>query len=207
MLWETCKKPIDVVNGIMKRRSKILPIVIIVSIILISVALALLICRYRFESHYFEIMKNLNKPSTQEAIRNNMTYSYNFTELFEWEHSYLKWVPMDEDFDRSNDPVEILANGKGRCGEFSILYLSACLSLGYEARLLASVRPYNYSGLHNWVEVKVNDSWIHVDPTDRIWNDPSRYKSWWGEIGKDALIYAFEDGKVEEVTDRYRSGS
>ena len=187
----------------MKRRTKV-KLIIIASVILISVALVPVISRHFFESKYFGIMKNLENPSTKEAIRNNMTRAYNFTELFDWEHSYLKWVPIGEIFDRNSDPVKILASGKGRCGEFSILYLSACLSLGYEARLLVSVKPYTYWELHNWVEVKVNDSWIHVDPTDKIWNDPSRYKSWWGEIGKNALIYAFEDGKIEEVTDRYR---
>ena len=185
----------------MKRRIK-LALIVIVTIILISVAIGPSILRSGFESHNLEIMKSLKNPSTLEAIRNNMTQAYNFTELFEWEHSYVKWT--DGYFSRSNDPVEILANGKGRCGEFSSLYLSACLSLGYEARLLVSFRPYIYWELHNWVEVKVDEQWIPVDPTDKIWNNTSRYKTWWGEIGKDALIYAFENGKVEDVTDRYR---
>jgi len=177
---------------------------IIIVIILVSAALAPLIFRSLFESHYFGIMKELNDPSSQEVIRNNMTYAYNLTELFEWEHSYIKWVPIGESFERNTDPEKILASGKGRCGEFSILYLSACLSLGYEARLLVSFRPYIYWGLHNWVEVKIDDLWIPVDPTDKIWNNPTRYKDWWGKIGKDAFIYAFEDGKVVEVTDNYR---
>ncbi len=185
----------------MKRRTKV-ALIIFAVIILISAVLAPPILRNGFESHNFEIMKSLNNPLTHEAIRNNMTYAYNLTELFYWEHSYVKWT--DVYFSRSNDPVEILAKGKGRCGEFSILYLSACLSLGYEARLLVSVRPYIYWELHNWVEVKVDDQWIPVDPTDKVWNNPLRYESWWGEIGKDAFIYAFEEGKIEEVTDRYR---
>ena len=50
----------------------------------------------------------------------------------------------------------------------------------------------------------MNGSWVHVDPTDQIWNNTSRYKSWWGVIGKDALIYAFEDGRMEEVTNNYK---
>jgi len=187
----------------MKRITKI-ALIIIAVIILISAALMPSICRYGFESYYFGIMENLNNPSTKEAIRNNMTYAYNFTELLEWEHSYVKWVPIGETFERNTDPEKILASGKGRCGEFSILYLSACLSLGYEARLLVSIKPYIYWELHNWVEVKVNDSWIPVDPTDGIWNNSSRYKTWWGEIGKDAFIYAFEDGNIEEVTERYK---
>ena len=87
----------------MKRRTK-LAIIIIAAIILISAALVPSICRYGFESHYFGIMKNLNNPSTKEAIRNNMTSAYNLTELFEWEHSYVKWVPIGETFERNTDP-------------------------------------------------------------------------------------------------------
>ena len=83
--------------------------------------------------------------------------------------------------------------------------LSRCLSLGYEARWLVSVRPYNYSGLHNWIEVKVEDSWIHIDPTERIMNKPSMYRdgNWWGKIGEDAFVYAFEKDEFEDVTYRY----
>jgi hypothetical protein len=148
---------------------------IIVAVIAISLAITLvftfavpLISRYVFENYYLETMKNLNASTTKQTIRANIMYVYNFTELFTWEHLYIQWVPMGEKFDRTNDPIKILANGKGRCGEFSILYVSACLSLGYEARLLVSVKADGYSELHNWAEVRLNDLWVHVDPTDQI---------------------------------------
>ena len=77
-------------------------------------------------------------------------------------------MPIGEKFDRADDPMTILANRKGRCGEFSILYVSACLSLGYEARLVTSVKPISYLGLHVWAEVMYNGSWVHVDPRTKV---------------------------------------
>jgi len=177
-------------------------LIVLLSLLTLFYVFQIPIREYFFKSKYLEIMNNLNSPDRKAIIRGNLTSSYNFTGLFIWEHSYVKWVPMNQTFPRSSDPVEILTNGKGRCGEFSILYVSACLSLGYEARLLAAVRP-DYSELHNFAEVKLNNSWIHVDPTDQEWNQSSMYASWWGQIGKDAQIFAFEVGKCENVTSRY----
>ncbi|MFZ7138360.1 MAG: transglutaminase-like domain-containing protein [archaeon] len=150
-------------------------------------------------------MEYLDDPSIQQAIRNNMTETYNFTQLFEWEHKYLHWVDIGEIENRTLDPREILKSEKGHCGEFSLVYLTACLSLGYQARWMVSVRPFNYSGLHNWVEVMYNGSWVHVDPTEKIWDNPSMYsdRDWWGVIGRDALVFAFEKGKFKDVTSKY----
>lgn len=161
--------------------------------------------RYLFEDHNLRIMNELNDPILHEELRANMTQNYNFTELLDWVHKYIKWVDIGKLANRSTNPLEILESGKGHCGEFALVYLAGCLSLGYEARWLVSVRPYTYQGLHNWVEVKVDKSWIHVDPTERIWNKPSMYKdgNWWGIIGKDAFVYAFEKGKIDDVTARY----
>ncbi|MFZ7138015.1 MAG: transglutaminase-like domain-containing protein [archaeon] len=195
------KREMSIVKDL-SRRKKLL-IFFGLAVIVISVVIMPSLLRSGFESSNLELVKSLNDERVKEAIRSNMTQMYNFTELFDWEHSYLEWVPIGQSFERNRDPERILASGKGRCGEFSILYLAACYSLGYEARFLVSVNPYIYLEHHNWVEVKVDGQWIPVDPTDKVWNDPHRYKDWWGEIGKDVLIFAFEDGRVEDVTDNY----
>jgi transglutaminase-like putative cysteine protease len=59
--------------------------------------------------------------------------------------------------------------------------------------------------IHVWAEVYYNDSWVHVDPSDKVWNYPLRYQGWdWGRgLGLDVKIYAFEDEKFEEVTSNY----
>jgi hypothetical protein len=161
-----------------------------------------------FNDHYFAIMRNLNNPETKSTIGTNLTQAYNFTQLLTWEHNFLEFVPFNQTFEeRYTDPVKILHCGKGRCEEFSILYVSACLALGYEARIVVARRFCELAdyGLHVWAEVNINGSWIHVDPSDSIWNQPSRYRTWgWGDIGFTVNIYAFEDGKIEEVSNSYK---
>jgi hypothetical protein len=56
-----------------------------------------------------------------------------------------------------------------------------------------------------WAEVKLDGVWTHADPSaDPFWNDTSRYKNWdWGP--RITLnVFAFEDGRIEDVTPRYR---
>ena len=52
------------------------------------------------------------------------------------------------------------------------------------------------------LKTTINGTWVHVDPSDKVWNNPSRYQSWdWGSaIGSDVKIYAFEDGTFQDVT-------
>lgn len=161
--------------------------------------------RDTFEYGNLKIVDELSNPTLQEKFRFKMKENYTLSELLDWVHDQIVWVDLGELSNRSSDPFKIIDSGKGHCGEFAILYFAGCLSLGYEARWIVSVRPYNFSGLHNWVEVKVDNSWVHVDPREKKWNEPSMYKdgNWWGIIGKDAFVYAFEKGKNEDVTDRY----
>lgn len=153
-------------------------------------------------------MKNLNSTGTKTSITNRFERDCNFTELYEWVHKNLEFVPVNETFERHSDPLEILESGKGRCGEFSILYVAACLAHGYESRIIVAVDVCNlihWTGEHVWAEVKLDD-WVHIDPSDRTWNEPDRYRAWdWGkEIGSRIKIYAFEDGKYEDVTSNYK---
>ena len=157
-----------------------------------------------FQNYYLGVMKDLNSPETKAFIRNKINGTYNFVELLNWTNQNLNW--SDESFTRYSLPQQILEQGKGRCGEFAIVYVAACLALGYEARLVVSRQFYQIfgGGFHVWAEVKVDGIWTHVDPSPTpFWNDTSRYRSWdWGPRWM-LKIYAFEDGKVEDVTSRY----
>jgi hypothetical protein len=44
--------------------------------------------------------------------------------------------------------------------------------------------------------------WVHVDPTERRIDDPYMYERDWKK--NLTLVYAFEDGKVEDVTINYK---
>jgi hypothetical protein len=162
-----------------------------------------------FTDHYLEIMKNLNSSETKSKIASQLDPSYNQTDLFVWEQSRLTFTQNPTGW--FEDPTKILNSGKGICVQFSIVYVSACLALNYPSRLVVAADTTSWNFIHVWVEDYFEDyfngSWVHVDPSDKVWNNPSRYQSWdWGKgIGSDVKIYAFEDGIFEEVTATYSS--
>jgi peptide-N4-(N-acetyl-beta-glucosaminyl)asparagine amidase len=58
---------------------------------------------------------------------------------------------------------------------------------------------------HVWTEVWDNKTkrWVHVDPSQKIIDDPMMYERDWKKKLKE--IYAFENGNVEDVTKRYKT--
>jgi len=157
-----------------------------------------------FQAYYLGVMKDLSSSETIAYMRDKLNGTYDFVELLNWTNQNLNW--SKESFTRYSDPQQILNQGKGRCGEFANVYVAACLALGYEARMVASRQFYSFGhGFHAWAEVKLDGVWTHVDPSPTaFWNDTSRYRSWdWGP--RITLnVFAFEDGKIEDVTSRYR---
>jgi hypothetical protein len=156
-----------------------------------------------FKDHYLGIMRNLNSSETKTKIALQLDPSHNQTDLFVWEQSRLTFAQDPTGW--HEDPIEILNDGKGICVQFSIVYVSSCLALGYPSRLVVATDTTSWNSIHVWAEDYYDGSWIHVDPSDKIWNSPSKYQSWdWGKgIGSDVKIYAFEDGRFEEVTSTY----
>ena len=164
--------------------------------------------RALFENHYLSIAKNMNRPESKTEVTSWFERDYNFTELYGWVHEKLEFVHFNETFERHTDPSEILGSGKGRCEEFSILYAAACLANGYQSRIVVAIdnrNPNNLIGQHVWAEVKLDNRWVHVDPSEQRWNETNMYQTWeWGEeIGSKIAIYAFEEGGCEEVTLNY----
>src|SRR5271157_1327325 len=156
-----------------------------------------------FRDHYLGVMSNLDSGGTKAGMVSRIGGAYNFTGLFDWEHSRLSF--NEDSAGWFDDPVVILNDGKGICEQFSVVYVSACLALGDQARLVVAANATGWSFIHVWAEVYFNGSWVHVDPSDQVWNQPLRYQSWdWGShIGSDVRIYAFENGKVTDVTSNY----
>ncbi|MGE5637404.1 MAG: transglutaminase-like domain-containing protein [Chloroflexota bacterium] len=156
-----------------------------------------------FKNHYLEIMQNLNSTKTKNEIGSQLNSNYNQTDLFNWEHSKLTFIQDPTGF--FEDPTQILNSGKGICVQWSILYVSACLALNHPSRLVVAADTSTWSFIHTWAEDYYNGTWIHVDPSDSVWNNPSRYQSWgWGKaVGSGVKVYAFEDGRATEVTSTY----
>ncbi len=132
--------------------------------------------------------------------------SYNQTTLFAWEKSHMTFTQDPNGF--YEDPLQIMANGKGICVQWSIVYVSACLSLGYPSRLVVAADT-SWNFIHTWAEDFVNGTWVPVDPSDAAWNMPWRYQSWeWGSyLGSGVSIFAFEDGRFQDVTATYSAHS
>jgi hypothetical protein len=156
-----------------------------------------------FTEHYLAIMKSLNSTQTKAEMAAQLNLNYNQTDLFTWQKS--KMVFASDTTGWFEDPIKILNSGDGICVQWSIVYVSACLALGYQSRLVVAADTTNWNFIHTWAEDYFNGTWVHVDPSDRVWNDPSRYQSWdWGKyIGSDVKIYAFEDGMFQDVTSTY----
>jgi len=158
-----------------------------------------------FQTYYLGVMKDLNTSETKAYMRDKINGTYNFLELLNWTSQNLNW--SEESFTRYSKPQQILNQGKGRCEEFTVVYVAACLALGYEARIVVSRQFYQIlvHGFHVWAEVKLDGVWIQVDPSPTaFWNDTSRYRSWnWGPRIT-LKVFACEDGKIEDVTSRYK---
>jgi len=158
-----------------------------------------------FTDHYLSIMHNLNSSETRSQLASQINPSYNQTDLFTWQKNKMTFVQDSAGF--FEDPFQILDSGKGICVQWSIVYVSACLALGYQSRLIVAADTASWSFVHVWGEDYYNGTWVHVDPSDKVWNNPFRYQSWsWGSaIGSQVKIFAFEDGTYKDVTATYNS--
>jgi hypothetical protein len=155
--------------------------------------------------HYMGIMQNLNSSTTKTKMTPLLSATYNQTDLFKWEQTKLTFA--SDPVGWFEDPLQILQEGKGICAQWSEVYVSACLALGYQSRLVAAVDTGSWSAIHIWAEDYINGAWVHVDPSDKVWNNPSRYQTWdWGSgIGSTVRIYAFQDNNYYDVTPTYHS--
>jgi NADH:ubiquinone oxidoreductase subunit 5 (subunit L)/multisubunit Na+/H+ antiporter MnhA subunit len=186
----------------LRKRTKILICIAVIVMVAIALFYGFWI---DFQTYYLDVMKNLNSSETKAYMFGKINGTYNFSELLNWTYQHLNW--SEENFVRYSTPQQILDQGKGKCEEFAIVYVSACLALGYEARIVVARQFYlgPVHGFHVWAEVKWNGVWTQADPSPTpFWNDTSRYKSWnWGPRAT-LVVYAFEDNLIEDVSARYR---
>lgn len=97
-------------------------------------------------------------------------------------------------FPRFNEVQKVLETKRGRCGEYSILIFRMLKVLGYNVRYIADWAD------HVWVEAKVQNDWIHIDPCEAAVNEPLIYQGW----GKNqTYIFSFSFDDTEDVTQFY----
>ena len=145
---------------------------------------------------YRKISEKIIDSMLLSELRDLFERNLSLTELLGWLHEKVKW--SDGDIIRHNDPMEILIYGKGKCGEFSILFTALCLAHNYRARLILDMSD------HIWTEVwnEKQKRWIHVDPSEKKIDDPEMYERDWKKDLKE--VYAFENGNMQNVTSQYK---
>lgn len=95
----------------------------------------------------------------------------------------------------------------GRCGEFALLYNGLLLANGYQSRIVVDCSfqtDDRVTGDHVWNEIWINNTWIHIDPTEGIINDPTMYSNperWNKNVN---LVYAIQGNVITDVTEIYR---
>lgn len=124
--------------------------------------------------------------------------------LLEWEHRYLKYTSGYLPLPRPELPIPIIELGLGRCGEFALLYTGLLLANEIECRLIVDCStPSPPNGDHVWVEIwdsRLGD-WLHIDPTEKIINQPDMYAVKWNKNVN--RIYAITAEEIIDVTDNY----
>ena len=109
------------------------------------------------------VLLNSSSGDILTELRHNFPERLNHTELLTWESTTLNYTqkPIEK---RTTNPIEILKRGLGKCGEFSIVYVSICLANDIPARLVTDLVID-----HMWAEAnpsKDGRTWVHVEPTD-----------------------------------------
>jgi transglutaminase-like putative cysteine protease len=145
---------------------------------------------------YRKVSIEFANPVLIAKLRTLLERKCTLVELLDWIHGKVSW--SDNEMERHSDPLEILAYGRGRCGEFSILFTALCLANGYRARLILDMTD------HVWTEVweEAENRWVHVDPSKKRVGDPLMYERDWKKSLSN--VYAFENGKMEDVTSSYK---
>jgi hypothetical protein len=93
-------------------------------------------------------------------------------------------------------PQLIFEGRLGKCEEFSILAATIGVCLGYDVRIVKVYAPGN----HAFIEINVNGKWIHMDPSEKIIDDPGYYTRNNWTLGP---ICAFSRFSREDVTQKY----
>jgi hypothetical protein len=142
-----------------------------------------------------------------EATLHDSVEGLEWKQLLNWEHRHLEYTKEELPKPRAEMPIEIIAQAKGRCGEFALLYNGLLLANGYQPRIVIDCsalqdKSKKVAGDHVWNEILCESVWMHVDPTEERINCPSMYALEWG---KDVnMVYAIAEKQILDVTQNYR---
>ena len=99
-----------------------------------------------------------------------------------WCYSYATYTPAD---DRTLGPLAIMRRALGRCGEESVLAVSALRSVGIPARQCYCPRWSHCDDNHAWVEVWIDGSWHYLGACEP---EPVLDKGWFTAAASRAML-------------------
>ena len=158
-----------------------------------------------------EVLKAV-KASIDDYFGTSNT-NHTLQDLFEWQNKHLRYVDSFPWFGLgrpSSDPRDILKAGIGRCGEFSNVFVAACLAEGCDARIAVVTKTDYSTSPHQFCEVKINGSWTQVDsscytPNKLVINDTSVYQKWgWWPLSEMGYsIFDFDGNNAYNITSSF----
>ena len=153
-----------------------------------------------------------NKMATPRYIQELINYTrlvlhdsaegLDWKRLIDWVHRHFEYTKGEMPKPRAELPIDIIVQAKGKCGEFALLYNGSLLANGYRTRFVVDCstlqdKVKKAAGDHVWVEVLIDDTWVHVDPTEKRIDHPLMYALEWN---KDVnLVYAITAKEIMEA--------
>jgi len=83
-------------------------------------------------------------------------------EIVKYVHDTIKY---DISVDQMPPSTWVFENKRGKCSEFTNLFISMCRSIGIKARAVSGFACSELCEKHAWAEVFIGGRWIDVDPT------------------------------------------
>lgn len=138
--------------------------------------------------------------SNMEFRRSEGPPTPNPDEISRVEVHHCKTCNEDATFPRYNSPVKLLETREGRCGEWVNCFMLILLAvLGSTANIRY---VWNHED-HVWCEYysEKQKRWIHLDPCENVFDEPSLYCENWGK--KMSWVLAVSDVNIADVSDKY----
>ncbi|MFA5302160.1 MAG: transglutaminase-like domain-containing protein [Bacteroidales bacterium] len=121
-------------------------------------------------------------------------------EVNHWCREKVEYRPTDI---RTSAPLQTVARGYGRCGEESVVAVSALRSIGIPARQVYAPRWSHTNDNHAWVEVWVDGRWYYLGACEP---EPELDRGWFtDEASRAMLIHTFVPGDLRGNGDERRT--
>ncbi|WP_080628891.1 transglutaminase domain-containing protein [Saccharolobus islandicus] len=135
----------------------------------------------KFENEENVFLSSSKYVNIDKFRRFNIPYS-SLDDLLNKVTSFVRGsIKYDKNNSRVKSAFGSLIMGSGVCVNYSHVTIGILRALGIPARYVVGLIPYSTKEAHAWVEVKVNDVWFPVDPTNAT--KGIQYLKW--AIGRD----------------------